>query len=95
MKLGLIMLQVKAENAGNDAVTDEVAGRAYAEQFGLETFQRADNAVRANKASRYATTQAIEIGSASQQQLKGNQTDGRYFPSCSDISGPLIYLGSP
>ena len=27
-------------------------GKAYVEQFGLETFERADNAVRANKASR-------------------------------------------
>jgi len=29
-----------------------VAGKAYVEQFGLETFTRADNAVRANKASK-------------------------------------------
>ncbi|KAI9764558.1 MAG: hypothetical protein M1840_008384 [Geoglossum simile] len=29
-----------------------MAGQAYVEQFGLETFQRAENAVRANKASR-------------------------------------------
>jgi len=33
-------------------VTDDVAGKAYVEQFGLETFTRADNAVRANKASK-------------------------------------------
>ena len=33
-------------------MTDDVAGKAYVEQFGLETFSRADNAVRANKASR-------------------------------------------
>jgi vacuolar protein sorting-associated protein VTA1 len=33
-------------------VIDDVAGKAYVEQFGLETFQRADNAVRANKTSR-------------------------------------------
>ncbi|KAI9878018.1 MAG: hypothetical protein M1830_002138 [Pleopsidium flavum] len=44
--------QMKADNAGNDAIVDDVAGQAYVEQFGLETFQRADNAVRANKASR-------------------------------------------
>lgn len=44
--------QAKAENANNDAITDDLAGKAYVEQFALETFQRADNAVRANKASR-------------------------------------------
>ena len=33
-------------------MTDDVAGKAYVEQFGLETFSRADNTVRANKASR-------------------------------------------
>ncbi|KAI9835677.1 MAG: hypothetical protein M1819_001853 [Sarea resinae] len=44
--------KTKAEYADNDTITDDVAGRAYIEQFGLQTFQRADNAVRANKASR-------------------------------------------
>lgn len=33
-------------------MTDDVAGKALVEQFALETFARADNAVRANKASR-------------------------------------------
>ncbi len=33
-------------------MTDDVAGKAYVEQFGLETFSRADNAVRASKASK-------------------------------------------
>ncbi|RMZ84987.1 hypothetical protein DV738_g185, partial [Chaetothyriales sp. CBS 135597] len=42
----------KEENADEPAVSDDVAGKAYMEQFGLETFARADNAVRANKASR-------------------------------------------
>ncbi|KAL2002615.1 hypothetical protein VTN02DRAFT_6377 [Thermoascus thermophilus] len=44
--------QFKSENSDNDAVTDNVAAQAYVEQFGLEVFSRADNAVRANKASR-------------------------------------------
>jgi len=44
--------QFKSEHADEPAVTDDVAGKAYVEQFGLETFERADNAVRANKASR-------------------------------------------
>lgn len=44
--------QFKNENAENDAIMDNVAGQAYVEQFGLEVFSRADNAVRANKASK-------------------------------------------
>ncbi|MCJ1331480.1 hypothetical protein MMC10_008171 [Thelotrema lepadinum] len=36
----------------DDAINDELAGQALIEQFGLEVFARADNAVRANKASR-------------------------------------------
>ncbi|KAJ9502213.1 hypothetical protein H2202_002277 [Exophiala xenobiotica] len=44
--------QFKSEHADEPAVTDDVAGKAYVEQFGLETFERAENAVRANKASR-------------------------------------------
>lgn len=47
----LTKCQFKAANATNDAVVDDIAGKAYVEQFGLETFQRADNAVRANRAS--------------------------------------------
>jgi vacuolar protein sorting-associated protein VTA1 len=49
------MNKFKADNATNELVTDEVASQAYVEQFGLETFQRADNAVRANKASRFTS----------------------------------------
>ncbi|KAB2573988.1 putative short-chain dehydrogenase reductase sdr protein [Lasiodiplodia theobromae] len=43
--------QTKAQHADNDAILDDVAAKVYVEQFALETFQRADNAVRANKAS--------------------------------------------
>ncbi|KAH7025394.1 Vta1 like-domain-containing protein [Macrophomina phaseolina] len=43
--------QTKAQNPDNDAIHDDVAAKAYVEQFALDTFQRADNAVRANKAS--------------------------------------------
>jgi vacuolar protein sorting-associated protein VTA1 len=46
------MDQFKSEHAQEPAVTDDIVGKAYIEQFGLETFQRADNAVRVNKASR-------------------------------------------
>ncbi|KAF3484127.1 uncharacterized protein GIQ15_03451 [Arthroderma uncinatum] len=41
----------KKEHAGDDTITDDTVGKAYVEQFALETFQRADNAVRANKAT--------------------------------------------
>ena len=32
-------------------MTDDVAGHAYVEEFGLDTFQRAENAIVANKAT--------------------------------------------
>ncbi|GME22479.1 Short-chain dehydrogenase/reductase SDR [Neofusicoccum parvum] len=43
--------QTKAQYPDDDAILDDVAAKAYVEQFALDTFQRADNAVRANKAS--------------------------------------------
>jgi vacuolar protein sorting-associated protein VTA1 len=43
---------MKTENPDNDAMMDDMAGKAYIEQFGMETFLRADKAVRANKATR-------------------------------------------
>ena len=49
----LINGQAKQDFAENDAIIDDVAGHAYIEQFGQETFQRAENAMKANKASRY------------------------------------------
>ena len=44
--------QTKSDFSDNDAIMDDLAGQAYIEQFGLETFQRADNAMNAKKASR-------------------------------------------
>lgn len=44
--------QIKAENPTNDAIIDDVAGQAYVEQFGSETFQRADRAVQADKVTK-------------------------------------------
>lgn len=44
-------MQFKAENSANDAVTDDVASQAYVEQFAFETFQRGENAMRADKAT--------------------------------------------
>ncbi|KAI4200756.1 MAG: hypothetical protein LQ346_002314 [Caloplaca aetnensis] len=40
------------EHGDDDTITDDVAAQVYVEQFALETFQRAENAMRANKASR-------------------------------------------
>ena len=48
----LIARQAKQDFAENDAIVDDMAGHAYIEQFGQETFQRAENAMKANKASR-------------------------------------------
>jgi vacuolar protein sorting-associated protein VTA1 len=44
--------QIKSDNATNDAIVDDTAGQAYVEQFGLETFQRADRAVQADKVTK-------------------------------------------
>ncbi|KAG9568992.1 DUF605-domain-containing protein, partial [Aureobasidium melanogenum] len=44
--------QTKTEQAGNDAIVDDIAAKAYIEQFALDTFQRADDAIHSNKASR-------------------------------------------
>ena len=49
----LTILQAKTDNADNDAISDEMASQAYIEQFASETFQRAEKAMSANKASRY------------------------------------------
>lgn len=40
------------EHGEDDTIIDDVAAQVYVEQFALETFQRAENAMRANKASR-------------------------------------------
>jgi len=42
----------KSANASNDAVVDDVAAKAYMEEFGLETFERAEKAQRDNKVTR-------------------------------------------
>lgn len=45
--------QTKTEHPNEDAITDEVTAKIYIEQFGLEVFNRADTAIRNNKASRF------------------------------------------
>ncbi len=44
--------QMKIDYAENNAITDDTAGHAYIEQFGQETFQRAEKTMNANKATR-------------------------------------------
>lgn len=46
------MWQTKIKYADDDAIIDDTAGQAYVEQFGLETFERADRAVQANKVTK-------------------------------------------
>lgn len=47
-----MLAQIKSENHTNDAIVDDTAGQAYVEHFGLETFQRADRAVQADKVTK-------------------------------------------
>ena len=44
--------QKKSENASNDAFVDDMAAKAYIENFALETFKRADEAQRENKVTK-------------------------------------------
>lgn len=49
MKLMDKLEQTKSEQAGNDAILDDVAGKAYVEQFAQETLERALRPLNANK----------------------------------------------
>ncbi|KAL9582078.1 MAG: hypothetical protein Q9212_003503 [Teloschistes hypoglaucus] len=42
----------RTEYSNDDTVMDDMAAQIYVEQFALETFQRAENAMKANKSSR-------------------------------------------
>jgi vacuolar protein sorting-associated protein VTA1 len=44
--------QYKVDNSTNDAVVDDVAAKAYIENFALETFNRGDEAQRTNKVTK-------------------------------------------
>ncbi|KAI5300688.1 hypothetical protein KEM55_005768 [Ascosphaera atra] len=66
----------KAENSSNDTVMDDVASQAYVEQFGLETLQRAENAMRANKSS----LQTADTLQAAATFLELNQIWGKLEP---------------
>jgi vacuolar protein sorting-associated protein VTA1 len=43
---------MKAEQSENDAIIDDLAGKAYVQQFGLETLERAENTMNRNRVSR-------------------------------------------
>jgi len=43
----------KAQYHDNDTIHDDEAAQAFVEQFALETFERADKALRARKATLY------------------------------------------
>ncbi|KAL9612183.1 MAG: hypothetical protein Q9167_003219 [Letrouitia subvulpina] len=60
--------QAKSDHADDDSISD-VAGQAYVEQFGLEIFQRAENAMKANK----VTKQTADTFMASATFLELNQ----------------------
>jgi hypothetical protein len=47
--------QMKGAHSGEDVFNDEIAAKAYVEQFALETFQRADNVLQANKVTAYVS----------------------------------------
>lgn len=65
--------RVKQEHP-DDTIHDEVAAKAYIEQFALETFDRADNAVSANKASAFVDALfSIRVGTASLTGLQTNR----------------------
>ncbi|EXJ87113.1 hypothetical protein A1O3_04071 [Capronia epimyces CBS 606.96] len=76
--------QFKAEHAEESAVSDDIVGKAYVEQFALETLERADNAVRANK----ATKQTADTFRAAATFLELLQIWG---PLDSEISGRIKY----
>jgi hypothetical protein len=64
--------KIKADNATNDAIIDDTAGQAYVEHFGLETFFRADRAVKANRVTKYddsISTQEQAYNIAGRQQI--------------------------
>ncbi|KAL8839180.1 MAG: hypothetical protein Q9176_004683 [Flavoplaca citrina] len=54
--------RIKTEHGNDDTIVDDVAAQVYVEQFALETFQRAENAMRANKVSRQTADTFLAAG---------------------------------
>ncbi|KAK3300637.1 Vta1 like-domain-containing protein [Chaetomium fimeti] len=48
--------QTKSEHATEDAITDDLAGQAYVEQFAQETLDRAERVVNANRVTQQTAT---------------------------------------
>jgi hypothetical protein len=83
-------MQIKADHATNDAIVDDTAGQAYVEQFAVETFQRADRAVQANKVTKYGTLCFLNEA----KLIHSPQTNSRHFPSRSDLLRACQYMGT-
>ncbi|KAK2074132.1 hypothetical protein P8C59_008362 [Phyllachora maydis] len=48
--------QIKSDHANEEAITDDVAGQAYVENFSQDTLDRAERVVRANKVTHQTAT---------------------------------------
>ncbi|KAJ8105807.1 hypothetical protein ONZ43_g7276 [Nemania bipapillata] len=48
--------QMKTDQAGNDAILNDVTGQAYVEQFAQETFERALRPLKANRVTQQTAT---------------------------------------
>lgn len=51
---------MKIQNADDPAITDETIAQAFIQQFGVETFERGDKAIRANSVSAYAMNPVLQ-----------------------------------
>ena len=84
---------MKSDYAGTDAISDDDAGHAYVEQFGLETFQRAENAMKANKATRYVCFLREDKEVSDSEELQRQTADtfqaAATFLDLGQIWGPL------
>lgn len=82
---------MKSDYAETDAISDDVAGHAYIEQFGLETFQRADNAMRAHKVTRYCLWIRLDLiaTKSSDRQTADTFQAAATFLDLVQIWGPL------
>lgn len=81
----------KADNAANDAIHDDMAAQAYVEQFALETFERAEKQVRANK----ATAWVAFPDDMAQHLLICAQSNSRHLPGSRNLFGPSEYMAKP
>jgi vacuolar protein sorting-associated protein VTA1 len=74
-------LQFKVENPDNDAILDSMAANAYAEQFALEVFGRAEAAMRADKVTKYVRSSPTRAG----LRLTMAQTNSGHLSGCGNL----------